>query len=1471
MHDTHSDLTPPTAPSAHPSDLGLSHFQMANSALLLLAIVALAATAYAQVVPIIHEPGRCVWYGQCGLGSQGYYDCLNNSLAATNPDPTFYALLVETCPYLALGGIDNSPVCCDYNMLNTLATSVGVARSLMSGCPACMSNFMKMWCGVTCGPDQSQFMIVESTAPFTPTDSSQSNESVTSVAYLLSSNFTTPFFDSCKDVQFPSGNSKMLGAICGRSAESCTVEDLLSFLGSTTNGQAPFDIDMYIDNIPCNPNSPVITQYLNFVNQSDMNYPTFGCNESDPTACNSGTCSCQDCPSVCLPQPPRVVTPPCMNGGLGCYTFMIVVGYGSFLGLLLLGFAIYFAFFQPKSFEFDPQLALSNEEDDEDSTFGERRDYDGALRVGLVEAILRMWFTRWGRFCGKYSALIIIASIVICIGLTLGNLKFTVMNDPVQLWSSPDSTSRQQKDIFDESFGPFYRTSQIILRAPEVQGEVYQSYDNTGIDETDVYFSGMFNRQVLIEIFDLQNQILNLTAEHDGRVVTLADVCLRPLCNDTATSRDPNCGIANCTIFSPLNWFQNNLNTLLLESCPNTCSLDAPWEYSTMGPNTTTTGAPEYSSALCGMADEVNGTYTCNCGCGPCQISTTSTTTSTPPMWGCCTCPPKYSFFGSLPSWDYRDHMMYCASAVTALNDPRSGVNLGSCLGTYGGPIYPNVALGGYDCEQNNETGTPICNYMNATAIILTLPLVNHVDEDLNGPAEAWEKVFLDFMDNLNSTFDIAYSAERSISDELARSSAADEVTIVISYLLMFLYVSITLGSFPTSAELCGPKCFSHLVVRSRVLLGLAGVIIVLLSVGSSLGLWSAAGFDATLIVVEVVPFLTLAVGVDNIFILVHSFEDTYHSGRDASARLSMVLGEVGPSILLCSLSETVAFAIGSLSSMPAVKTFALFAAGAVFIDFLLQISLFACLLLLDARRGEAHRCDCCPCVPLDIPEQEHSPSKIKHITNFLAKVILSPWIALPLFILSTAGFALGLYGMTFVNVGLNQQLALPSDSYVNKYFDFINDYLEVGAPVYFVVSGANFTTIPSQNMVCGGHPGCSQNSIVSQAFLASGSPNFSYIALPVSSWIDDYIDWIDPASGCCQVFNQNVTVGSTTYQPGDFCTSTLGTSFRAANCITCPSVASCARPTGEVFSDYLGFFLRDVPNINCAKAGHAAYGDALVTQGDVNSPVASPLEVERSYFMTYHTKLVTSTDFTDALREARALTEKVSAADGVSVFPYSVFYVFYEQYLTIVHDTLESLGICLAAIFVISSVLLGSFWAGGIIILTITMIIIDMIGMMYVWGIDLNAISLVNLVMAIGISVEFVAHITRAFCLAAGTRRKRAATALRKMGSNVISGITCTKFAGIIVLAFADSQIFQVFYFRMYVLMVVLGVYHGLIFLPITLSLFGPPERQENTTILSCLLNQPEAEGDARNIQRQSDEHSPLLREQRSGPRRIA
>ena len=54
--------------------------------------------------------------------------------------------------------------------------------------------------------------------------------------------------------------------------------------------------------------------------------------------------------------------------------------------------------------------------------------------------------------------------------------------------------------------------------------------------------------------------------------------------------------------------------------------------------------------------------------------------------------------------------------------------------------------------------------------------------------------------------------------------------------------------------------------------------------------------------------------------------------------RIAQTMSEVGPSITLSAVAETVAFALGAIVSMPAVNSFAGYSAVAIFVDFLGQV-----------------------------------------------------------------------------------------------------------------------------------------------------------------------------------------------------------------------------------------------------------------------------------------------------------------------------------------------------------------------------------------------------------------------------------------------------------------------------------------------------------------------------------------------------
>lgn len=166
------------------------------------------------------------------------------------------------------------------------------------------------------------------------------------------------------------------------------------------------------------------------------------------------------------------------------------------------------------------------------------------------------------------------------------------------------------------------------------------------------------------------------------------------------------------------------------------------------------------------------------------------------------------------------------------------------------------------------------------------------------------------------------------------------------------------------------------LQVHSKIVLAFGGIIVVISSVLCSLGIFGYVGLATTMLTIEVIPFLVLAVGVDNLFILVHTYnrlDKTKYSS--ISEGVADALGQVGPSILLTSMSEGACFAIGSVTEMPAVKTFALYATVAIFFNFLLQITAFVALMAIDQYRVDSRQLDLLCCIQTRTREAIRTPS----------------------------------------------------------------------------------------------------------------------------------------------------------------------------------------------------------------------------------------------------------------------------------------------------------------------------------------------------------------------------------------------------------------------------------------------------------------------------------------------------------------
>lgn len=774
---------------------------------------------------------------------------------------------------------------------------------------------------------------------------------------------------------------------------------------------------------------------------------------------------------------------------------------------------------------------------------------------------------------------------------------------------------------------------------------------------------------------------------------------------------------------------------------------------------------------------------------------------------------------------DWRDHLIYCFSSPLSFKDI-TDLDM-SCMADYGAPVFPFLAVGGYKNEQ----------YTNAEAFIMTFSLNNYARDNIKFKvALQWETEFLKIVQEFqkNTTkFDFAYMSERSLEDEINRTTVEDIPIFMISYAVIFLYIAVALGEYTS---------FKRILVDSKFLVGLGGILVVGCSVLSSMGFYSWIGIPSSLIILQVVPFLVLAVGADNIFIFVLEYQrDVRKPGETREEQIGRVLGGVAPSMLLCSLSESVCFFLGALSTMPAVKTFALYAALAVLMDFILQMTAFVALLSLDARRQDSNRCELLCCIEVDKqrPKKPNEGLLLPIMRNYYAPVLLNCFVRIFVMVVFVFIFCASLFLMLHLTVGLDQELSMPQGSYMLKYFEYLYKYFQVGAPVYFVTTkGFNFSSLAGMNGVCSS-AGCDLFSLTQKIQYATEYPELSYIGIPSNSWVDDYLDWLNPGSKCCRRY-------TTTNNFGEFCPAYESALKCFWDCI--PHGKDIVRPSVQQFDKYLEIFLNNRPDLKCSKGGLGAYDKAVVIGEDG--------EILASRFMAYHTTLTNSQEFTSALRKTRELAYNITmgmrqipgTAPDFEVFPYTVTNVFYEQYLTIVPEGLFNISMCLLPTFVVCCLLLGLDIRSGLLnLITIIMIVVDTVGVMTLWGIDYNAVALINLVTAVGISVEFVSHMTRSFALSVQpTHIERAKEATANMGSAVFSGVAMTNLPGILVLAFAKAQLIQIFFFRLNLVITLLGLAHGLIFLPVLLSYFGPGV---NKAVLLKIQQEREQEKNKQNV----------------------
>ena len=320
---------------------------------------------------------------------------------------------------------------------------------------------------------------------------------------------------------------------------------------------------------------------------------------------------------------------------------------------------------------------------------------------------------------------------------------------------------------------------------------------------------------------------------------------------------------------------------------------------------------------------------------------------------------------------------------------------------------------------------------------------------------------------------------------------------VIISYLIMFCYVGVAIGKFPSFKE-------------SGFTLAMLGIVIVICSVVCSLGLNSYMNVGLTMISVEVIPFLILAIGVDNMFIIKNAVSNQ-DKNLPVEDRVALGLKEVGASITTATICEALAFFVGALTKMPALQTFCLQAAIAILFDYLFQITAFIAFLAWDEQRKLSNRADllCCIRVGRGAEEGEIRSSSDgfwKKVFRDHYSTLLMKWPCFIAIILVFSGLVTaGILGCLHVPVGLNVQVSMETDSDLYNYFTFEKKYIEVGPPAYVVLQNFDY-----QN----------DEHLKTIDELANGLSRLDMVQAPLYSWIGVFNNFAEPSAAWNEACN---------------------------------------------------------------------------------------------------------------------------------------------------------------------------------------------------------------------------------------------------------------------------------------------------------------------------------------------------------------
>ena len=551
-----------------------------------------------------------------------------------------------------------------------------------------------------------------------------------------------------------------------------------------------------------------------------------------------------------------------------------------------------------------------------------------------------------------------------------------------------------------------------------------------------------------------------------------------------------------------------------------------------------------------------------------------------------------------------------------------------------------------------------------------------------------------------------------------------------------------------------------------------------------------------------------LYVPIHRRFVIVNAFDRERRVPRkqeDDEAlieRCARGLARAGASITVTSLTDLVAFAISSSSALPALASFCAYASICITFLWFFASTFFTACLVLDERRQRGNRRDCLMCclqrgkstkdegADQELAEEDLKDNEEGFVSTYFRKyhapAILSKAGKATVLFIFAGLLAFGCYGATQLSVENTEREFIPGDSYIKDYISAADEFFPDNGIGFFIVfeeSEANIGNGIYDKRV-------DLASLDDRLSGKSESPPF--IAEPVSE--DVY---------------RNVMTGLEAYllEAG---TDAIGGAEMGSD--GWPATYEGFVTTLEAYTEFGApgsLYSQDV---------------SMVTDVATNETRLEAIRIEGEYVRLSKESRGETIDDADRQIEAMDATRDMvdSWTDLPNSFVYSDIFLTVEGFKIIRSELFSNVGLAIMSVGIIVLLTVASFVTSLIITLNVGFCIIEILGFMWAIGIAIDSVSVINIVLAVGLSVDYSAHVGHAFMVKGGNNRDRRVTeTLADIGAAVLCGATST-FLAVAVLLGSSSYVFNVLSTQ-FALTVALGVSHGLILLPVLLSLLGP------------------------------------------------